>query len=193
VLSACDTLSYETTVNSVDSMQLDFSLSSDTIYLQDGGEVFCTNNSENAVLYNWFFSEDQEAPITDQNAEHIYNVAGNFEIYLFGQSQKGCLQYLNKDIFVVDLASSMEAIDSEKGWTQLRYSNNAITLHFGNVNAPKTNLKILNELGQLIVNDEINATSGSYELHTEQLQSGIYFIQLENSSGFSEVKRFVVK
>ena len=193
VLSACDTLSYETTVNSVDSMQLDFSLSADTIYLQDGAEVYCTNNSENAVLYNWFFSEDQAEAITAENAEHSYTEAGTFEIYLFAQSRKGCQQYLSKEIVVVDLASSIESIDSEKGWTQVRYSNNEISLHFGNLSAPKTNLKILNELGQIIVNDEITTTSGSYEINAQQLQAGIYFIHLENSKGFSEVKRFVVK
>jgi len=193
VLNSCDTLSYQTQVNTSDSMLIDFTLSADTIYIQDGAEVYCENTSENASTYNWFFSADQEEAITETNAEHVYTEAGTFEIYLLGKSQAGCQHYINKSIVVIDLASSIEAIESESGWTQIRYSNNAITLHFGNLSASKTNLRILNELGQAILIDEINSTSGIYDINTQQLQSGIYFIQLESTDGFSEVKRFVVR
>ncbi len=193
VLNSCDTLSYQTQVYTSDSMLIDFTLSADTIYIQDGAEVYCENTSMNASTYNWFFSADQEVAITETNAEHVYTEAGTYEIYLLGKSQAGCQHYINKSIVVIDLASSVDAIDSEKGWAQVRYSNNAITFHFGNLASSKTNLQILNELGQVILLDEINSTSGSYEINTQQLQSGIYFIRMQSANGFSEVKRFVVR
>jgi len=89
---------------------------------------------------------------------------------------------------VMDLASGVEEVDRNKPWTQLRYINESVELHFNNY--PKGNLQIavLNELGQTIIIDNTDASSGFYRIETSSLTAGIYFVRIEN-----EVKRFVVR
>ena len=193
VLNACDTLSYFTTIASNDSMYLDFELSADTLYLQEGGVLYCENLSEYATAYAWAFTPDQDQPYTEFNGEHVYTEAGTYDVYLFGQTNAGCSRFVSQTVTVVDLSTGIENVDLTSGQLQIRYTNRGVALHYNGLSNSFSTIQLVNELGQVIIQDQLNATSGVYEIPVDNIQAGIYFIQIESANGFSDVKRFVVK
>jgi hypothetical protein len=193
VLNACDTSSYYINVSTKDSMYLDFELSADTLYLQEGAFLYCENLSVNSSIYMWAFTADQDQPYTEVNGEQLYTEAGSYDVYLFGATAAGCSRFVQKTVEVIDLSTAIKESTSENAWTEIRYSNHQIELHYGAFSQARTSIQILNEIGQVVIKDELNASSGVYKIDMDHLQAGVYLIQLQSSDGFSEVKRFVVR
>jgi hypothetical protein len=186
LINACDTISYTKEVMTNDSMLLDFIIVEETIYLQDGGEVFFENTSVNSEVYEWYFHEGQTEPFLATDGEFTFTEAGSYDIYLVGKTAAGCQRYIYKTLEVIDLASGVEEIDKNGPWTQVRYASNSIDLYFNNYELDKLQITVINELGQTLSVTSANP-SGVHRINTANLQAGIYFVRINN-----EVRRFVV-
>jgi len=195
ISNACDTVTYPIEINNSDSMELDFILPEDTIYLQDGGYVFYQNISAYGFNYQWGFSPDQEAPISSENGEFTYTVPGTYDIILSANSSAGCFGYKVKQIVVIDLAATSKYEYGEINDNfKIVYAPDQITLNYQLERAISLDLSVYNGLGKVYYRESIVAeVQGNYIIPTHELSPGIYFIRINRNGNETIMLRFVVR
>ena len=194
ISNACDTVFYQLEINNIDSMELDFILPEDTIYLQDGGYVFYQNISKNGFNFQWGFNPDQEAPIDSENGEFTYTDPGTYNIVLAGISAEGCNDFVVKQITVIDLASTVIEIDNLNDHFVILYAPDHIVLDYRLEKESIMDLSVYDGLGRIYYNESLSANKqGKYAIPSAGLAPGIYFIRIDRKGEKSLMLRFVVR
>ena len=192
ISNICDTTLISKSISVTDSMHLDFVVPNDTIYLQDGGDVFYQNISENGYNFKWGFHPDQEAPIWSENGEFTYTEAGVYSILLGGTSAEGCYDHIIKQITVIDQLTSVSEIESLNDRFAINYQTDQIALNYRLETEKSLQLTVYDGLGKVHTTEAIQAnTKGTYLIPTGDLAHGIYFIRIDRNNEESLMLRFV--
>lgn len=138
IASCVDTLTTETPIV---VLGLDASFSLNTPSLCDSGEVFFTNNSNQAVSYEWHFGDGSIA--NTPNPIHNYLNSGTYSVSLFITDTNGCITFQSTPDAITVFNSpivnfvSLDSLvcENTQANIQVNFSQiNEYTLSFGNGN-----------------------------------------------------------
>jgi PKD repeat protein len=160
------------TINTPAQIIADFDLDKDTIYLSEGGIVNITNQSQNAITYDWDFGDGSNSTATHPN--YTYTTVGDYTIVL-NSSNNNCTELISKSITVLaspSVTTSVENIEENKLSLQ----------NFGNGNYQITSpTKVLTTVavyditGKTIINKSTQQLTYNFSL--ENQPSDIYIVQ----------------
>jgi PKD repeat protein len=143
--------------------------------------VSFSNTSQGAVSYLWDFGDG--ATSTDQNPQHQYSGAGQYEICLKAISEAGC-----EAIFCQTMSITVGVNDPL--WLK---GLNAYPVPFDNylkISLPEGHqwqvIELLNITGQVMLRKEASPGADIFELNTAQWEPGIYMINLFGKDGNRE-------
>ncbi|MCB9360797.1 MAG: T9SS type A sorting domain-containing protein [Flavobacteriales bacterium] len=176
--------SYNFTINPGIAVSADFDMSEDTLYLDEGAELFLTNNSQNAVNNNWSFGDgdvsDQVDPI------HSYGLAGTYDVTL-SVTNDNCLVEKTKQVVIY----KMRSLVTEGGITTSVESfelNKASITSLGNgnytINTPNIETKqvrVFDLKGNLVFEDVFSNNNYSFSLAKNS--SGMYVANIVSENG----------
>lgn len=143
----------------------------------DGLIVSFTNNSQNAVNFNWTFGDGNTS--TEENPIHEYAVPGNYEVTLNAQNIY-CGVALSQDIMLVT-----DVNDPDQ--TPLKIFPNPVQerLLLGSNSTIDFKVRITNIAGQVLFEKE---TLHNNHIDVSRFPNGIYFLQFENGNSSGQVK-----
>ena len=119
-------------------------MSSDTVYLNNGGNVDLTNQSLNAVSFSWNFGDLNTSTLTSPS--HQYTQAGIYNIELNAILNPNCYQNTSSTIVVIDDITSVEN-ELENNALQVYTNNNQLVIEGTDINL----IEIKNIIGQTLV------------------------------------------
>ncbi len=150
---------------------VNYSLSSDTVYLSEGANMQFSNNSVNALNYLWDFGDGVTSTLT--NPSHNYSSVGNYEVSLKGFNG-GCYAEM-KDTITVELNKTIITSITNADYTSMDL------LHFGNntfeikSNTNKEKLLFVTDMnGKCVLQN--NFTDVSFKFDLGLFQSGVYVV-----------------
>ncbi|MDB4534087.1 PKD domain-containing protein [Vicingaceae bacterium] len=120
-----------------------FSTNIDTVYLSNGGIIDFTNQSTNALNYNWDFDDFNTSNLSSPT--HQYNSAGSYYVTLIATQTSNCFKTSSKQIEVIDLATSINNI-TNLSETKIFIKDNSL---FVKGNSP-IRVTVRNVLGQVL-------------------------------------------
>ncbi len=143
----------------------------------DGLIVSFTNNSLNAVNYNWTFGDGNTS--IEENPVHEYSTPGNYEVTLNAQNIY-CGVALSQDIMLITDVN-------DPGQAQLKIFPNPVKdrLFLEADSTIDLKVRITNIAGQVLIENE--SLNNNY-IDVSRFPSGIYFLQFENGNDSGQVK-----
>jgi PKD repeat protein len=165
------------------AVAIDFDMSNDTLYIDEGAELFLTNNSQNSLNNLWSFGDGNMS--TQINPIHNYSSVGTFDVTLsvtndncVTEKTKQVVVYLTQNIFGNDLATSID----ENNASQLSLNN----LGNGNFEVAASNfetkqVRIFDLKGSLVFEDVFSNNNYSFSLANNP--SGIYIANIVSENG----------
>lgn len=162
------------------------SIDNDTLDVFVGMPVEFQNNSENTTSYLWNFGD-----LTTSNLEHpthTYFNTGVYKVELTSQNttcNKVSEQYVN----VVNATGIVETNLLDK---IIVYNNDDdLFITFNNNNPQNFNIKLLNNLGQEVINKNVFAVEGQQEIMEINAASGVYIVSVSNDQ-FTKTEKIVI-
>lgn len=158
----------------------DFSASSDTIYLSQGGNVTFLNNSSGATAYHWDFGDGGIS--SDIDPVHTYMNTGVFTVTLVADNGNALCDD-NFQITVVVMSDATSIADQHNNFIDyaVLQDENGVMLQF-DFDAIKTvNVTVLNNLGQHVFAPRTQQLSnGTLALgNWQELPTGVYHLMVE--------------
>lgn len=159
-----------------------FDLNADFNFIGNQNSIQFNNASSNAITYNWNFGDGNTS--TNQDPLHVYNSSGNYLVTLVASD--GCTNDTSQIVVPVTIAGLNEGVLEEH---KIVYMNNGI-IRVENLKA-QTTFKIFSQAGSLLKEGKVNASSNHIDV--SNLNTGIYFINIESNKGKKYSSKFVVK
>lgn len=155
----------------------------------DGAFNFATNTS--GASYKWLFGDGSTA--TTQNVTYKYPIDGTYSVRLIITSDKGCIGIDQKTLVVNRLGVD----DFLSGNVKLypNPGNGAFDIEFTDINSSEIkSVVVLNNLGQKVAVIDTKAIENNrLAIDIANEAAGIYFIQVETTSGKASFKYNLVK
>lgn len=155
----------------------------------DGAFNFATNTQ--GASYKWLLGDGAIA--TTQNTTYKYPIDGTYEVRLIITSDKGCIG-IDRDTIVVNRLSVDEFLN---GNVKLypNPGNGAFDIEFTDINTNVIkSVVVLNNLGQKVAMLDIkDIVNNKLAIDIANEAAGIYFIQVETTSGKASFKYNLVK
>lgn len=141
---------------------------------------FYDNSSNNPTEWNWTFGDTQSS--TEQNPVHTYANAGTYVVCLEAENIAGSdTKCQNINVVAIGIGSEKMML-----LTYPNPANNIFYIQGDRLNAEKATVSMLNLLGENIA-VPTRKSGNVIELNIEGLESGIYFIRVEDgNSTFNE-------
>jgi PKD repeat protein len=176
--------SYTFTINpgSV-AVSADFDMSNDTLYIDEGAELFLTNNAQNAVSNSWSFGDGNMS--TQVNPIHNYSSAGTFDVTLSASNDnctteetKQVVVYLTQTLIGNDLATSVN--ENKASQLSLNSLGNG-TFEVTTSNFETKQVRIFDLKGSLVLEDAFSDNNYSFSLANNP--KGIYIANIVSENG----------
>lgn len=153
---------------------------SDVVSIGVGGTVNFNNAGSSATSYSWNFGDGQTS--TQGFVAHTYNVAGTYTVTLTG-TIGNCTA--TDQLTIVVGASGIDQVSLEEGVSLYPNPNQGqfnLKLDFGV--AQDVDVKLYSAIGQLVETRNLGSVSSSVvEFNLDNHASGVYFVQVNTSSG----------
>jgi hypothetical protein len=168
-------------------------------YAYNTSSVFTIEEVESSLGYEWGIDPDQAGTIVFAGTEATVSWADNFqgEVSIHAKSYNDCGESQISEIKVVDLKNTIGVPALSKQVAMKIYpnpSNGFIMLEIETVSPVKADLNIVNLLGQTVYSEPGLMLSNhvSKSLDLSKLNSGIYFLSLNNLNGVIH-KRIIIQ
>ena len=159
-------------------------------FTTSGNVVTFTNTSTNATDYSWDFGD-----FTNSSAAaplHAYAANGSYTVVLTALNGNCADEFT----MTVSISVSLEELSGLSEVNLYPNPTNAeTTISFNSQVAQEANLKMVNQLGQIVSNYVINTETGfnQIELGTAEFNNGLYTIMIETDNGLVIRKLIVQK
>lgn len=174
------------TVNAGTIVTASYHFVSDTLYLSEGANLLLNNNSTNSLTHYWDFGDGNFS--TQFSPSHSYTATGDYEVSL--RAYNGICMSEKKDTIVIKqyrpVITSMDDVLKE-GLILLNKGNNLFELN-SSVFSNKI-LSVLDLNGKLIM--QKNFTEPSFDFNLNELEAGLYIINIYSSKTALVKKVFV--
>lgn len=167
-----------------------FSMSMDTVYLDNNSAILFTNNSSGMTSYIWDFGDGSP---DDNSAEpiHLYNSAGTYAVSLV-VSNGVCTDTLMQQIIVLPSMptgiNSFTALNSQIIVTQ---NGNYVELSFDLTEETDAKIEAYNSFGQKVISGStVKAYKNRVGIDFSGRSKGVYYIKIVTENGII-VKKIV--
>ncbi|MDB4534088.1 PKD domain-containing protein [Vicingaceae bacterium] len=158
-----------------------FSTNIDTVYLSNGGIIDFTNQSTNALNYNWDFGDFNISTINSPS--HQYTQAGIYNVTLNAYQNANCYKETEKEINVIgNIATSIntnEVNNSLRVWV----SDKKLLINGNNLNK----IEVKNALGQLLISKFPNRSNFT-SVNLSQISSQVLIVTTYTNNNRSTSK-----
>jgi PKD repeat protein len=175
---------YTFTINPGVVVVADFDMSDDTLYLDEGAELFLTNNSQNVNDNLWSFGDGNVS--SQINPIHNYGLAGTYDVTL-SVTNDNCLVETTKQVVVYKmknlvagggLATSVESFEMNNS-SIISVGNGNYIVNTSNNEAKQ--VRIFDLKGSLVFEDVFS--NDSYNLSLMNNSPGIYIANIVSENG----------
>jgi len=161
-----------------------FSTSTDTNYLSNGGNVNFNNLSTNAVSFLWDF--DDLITSTLVSPSHTFTQIGNYSVTLDAHQNSNCFETISKNIIVLDLATSISNTNSNEE-VKILINNNLLSVKKDNMQA----IYIRDILGKLLFSSK--ETTDKQQFNLSNLSSQTLIVSIQTQKSFNSTKINFIK
>ncbi len=159
-----------------------------TVDLKDNKAISFTDQSTNAVKWNWNFGDGKTS--TEKNPTVTYTKFGDFVVTLTVTSADGCTATLTKPFVVTGIEDELFAAQT----TLFPNPNNGnFNLTFAQPLTTPLQVKIYNLLGVLVWEQNLDLQLLTKEISLPQLPAGVYQVHLKNGNVRAAKKMVVVR
>lgn len=144
----------------------------DFSYTMNGNSVQFNNQSVNSNTYFWDFGDGTTS--TEQNPTHEYNQEGSYQVTLTSYNNQGCEEKVTKQI-----AYTLAVIDQDLPTVSVYPNPFLDKIMIKGVDIKDVNF--YNTLGQVIKVEVSKVKDDLYQIRTEHLSNGVYFLKLNES------------
>lgn len=150
------------------TISANFTLSEDTIYLNENKLITVNNQSENAIEYQWSYGSAVSQEFTPSFA---FTNVGTYNISLVANNN-GCSDETSQHLTVL-------AKGSQDAQPFLTSTNNGAIVHFDFKKSTEVQIKVLNALGQLVQNPiNMEVQQQNYVVDLSSMTHGVYFVDI---------------
>lgn len=184
--SGSDTLTGSITVYPAPAAS--FTMSSDTVYIVQGGQLSVSSTSSNATAYSWDFGDSGTA--SGATATHDYTTAGTYTVTLLA-SNPGCSDTATMIVYV-----SSEGVGIYENLLEATleiYPNPAydqLTIDLKGNHADK--VIICSSIGQEVMNMAVS-NSGKMNIDLSNIAKGVYYVKVYSGRDVAVKKLTVLK
>jgi PKD repeat protein len=157
-------------------------LNADFNFLANQNSIQFNNTSANAITYNWNFGDGSTS--TNQDPLHVYNTSGNYVVTLIASD--GCTNDTTQIVVPVTIAGLSEGVLEELKIISM--NNGAIRVE--NLKL-ESSFSIFSQTGSLIKEGKVDVSSN--QINISNLNTGIYFINVETNNSEKYSSKFIVK
>jgi PKD repeat protein len=157
-------------------------LNADFNFVINQNSIQFNNTSANALTYNWNFGDGSTS--TNQDPLHVYNTSGNYVVTLIASD--GCTNDTTQIVVPVTIAGLSEGVLQELKIVNM--NNGAIRV--ANLKA-QASFKIFSQTGSIIKEGKVDVSSN--QINVSNLNTGIYFINVETNNSEKYSSKFIVK
>jgi PKD repeat protein len=151
-----------------------FSSSTDTTYLSNGGNVGFNNLSTNAISFLWDF--DDLTTSTLVSPTHTFTQIGNYNVTLNAYQHSNCFETISKNIVVLNLTTSISNTNLNEE-VKIWINNNILSVKKDKIKA----IYIRDVLGKLLFSSKKSTIKQQFNLSHLSSQTLIVIIQSEKS------------
>ena len=157
-----------------------FTLSADTIYLNEGKRLLCRSTDPSVTEWLWGFGNGITSTLAEP--EYIYEKAGTYTISLQAKNSQGCIETSSKQLIVLQ-PTAVEEIEHKSIELQAHPNpaSNLLTVKLPHLNAPST-LYLHDGSGRQAGTYTIPAGQVKFEIDVRPLPQGIYWLRLQSGS-----------
>lgn len=150
-------------------------------YVQNSTTVTFTNTSSGSTTWVWNFG-DGSATTTNQNTAHTYSSNGTYTVTL--HSYNGVCNDSTTQIISITTVGITDYAAQTAMTLYPNPTNGSFTLELNTVQNEKAEVKVMNAIGQIIVDENHSFVSGKNLLPIDMtaIAKGVYFVQLKTSA-----------
>lgn len=174
---------YSFTINPGEVVVADFEMNADTLYIDEGAELFLTNNSQNSQSFLWNFGDGNTS--SQANPIHNFNQVGTFNVRLasingncFAEQAKQVVVYLTQSLIGTGLATSINE-ESDLNSNLLSLGNGSYQIN-SNSNEKKS-VQVVDLKGGVVYEDVFSGMNYNFSLVNNP--SGIYVANVVSEAG----------
>ncbi len=167
----------------------DYDVAADFSFLTTLDSVSFTNNSSNAVTYNWDFG-DSSASSSLASPSHVYDSSGTYHVTLEASDSCGNSLTFTQDVLVSIPTQTAKFVNNDH-YLKV-YPNPASGIVTIESNEEINVIKLLNSLGQEILSLE-SFNKHKKVLYLELYTEGIYIVYAKTSSGRITLNKLVLQ
>jgi len=173
----CGTQQTDFEINIPEGVIASFSLDQDTVFLVNN-VLSISNNSFNAEEFQWSFGEGITLSVFEPN--YSYTQEGNYIVTLVASNEQGCSDTTSTSIVVIDDGVGISINENES--VTITQSEVGFILQFNLAVNQDIQLKVYNEVGQIIINE--NLSNVSTQSHITKLDSatGVYLFTVKGDN-----------
>lgn len=157
-------------------------LNADFNFLGNLNSIQFNNTSANALTYNWDFGDG--ATSTNQDPLHVYNSSGNYLVTLIASD--GCTTDTTQILVPVTIAGLNEGLLED---VKIINTFNGI-IRVSNLKT-QSSFSIFSQAGSLVKEGKVDVSSN--QIDVSNLNTGIYFINIETNKGEKYSSKFILK
>ncbi|MCO6500208.1 MAG: PKD domain-containing protein [Vicingus serpentipes] len=178
----CGNLISSVTIDEPQQITAQFTPSSDTVYLSNGGIINFTNASSNANTYIWDFGDGNSSYINEPT--HQYTQSGIYNVTLNASLNGNCSEMDSKNITVLDYATAIENTINNNNNAKVWINNSNLIIESQNA---IDKIEVRNLTGQILLS--INKT-GIYKtiIHLDNIASQMLLINTFSGNNLSSNK-----
>ncbi len=150
----------------------DFDLPLSEISLQEGGTIFLSNLSENALLYYWDMGDGTGYFTSD--VTHTYTEPGEYNITLYSTGDF-CEDNISKILTVTDNSVSVNEIVEED--IQVWFNGDEVVIEH-NHHGQEVEISVMNLLGKTLMTTQSFEKRITVPMAGRGYASGIYFVRI---------------
>lgn len=159
----------------------DFDLPQSEISLQEGGTIFLSNLSENALLYYWEMGDG--TGYFTSNVTHTYTEPGQYNITLYSTGDF-CDDHISKVLTVTDNSVSVDEIPEED--IRVWFNGQEVVIEH-NHNGQEVEISVMNLLGKTMMTTQSFEKRIYVPMAGRGYASGVYFVRISvNDSVITE-------
>jgi hypothetical protein len=164
-----------------------FTMSSDTVYIVQGGQLSVSSTSSNSTSFAWSWGDNTTG--TGANASHNYNTSGTYTVTLIASNPGGC----------ADTAMMTVYVSSEGVGIFENLLNDALDVYPSPANDQLTidlkgyavdEVSIYSSLGQEVIRIAA-ANTGKLRIDLNSIATGVYYVKVRSGRDVA-VKKFTV-
>jgi PKD repeat protein len=157
-------------------------LNADFNFLGNLNSIQFNNTSANALTYNWDFGDGSTS--TNQDPLHVYNSSGNYLVTLIASD--GCTNDTTQIVVPVTIAGLNDKVLEDIKIINVNNGN----IRVANLKT-KSSFRIFSQSGSLQKEGKVDVSSN--QIDVSNLNTGIYFINIETIKGEKYSSKFMIK